>query len=177
MRKTFLSVILCIFLFACGNSVPKGIIKPDKMENVIYDVHVVDGYVSMIYPEDSAKKVASAYYKGIYKKFDTDSAQFTQSLAYYSKKPLVLEAMYKHISAKLNAQKKYMEKRDSIELKKVLKQDSIKLKAKKEKDSIAIAKKLKADSLAKKIKLKKKSTLFKKKVKKKKITPKKQERF
>ncbi|MGY3054331.1 hypothetical protein ACVWYG_002538 [Pedobacter sp. UYEF25] len=166
MRKIFLALLLSIFWLACSNSVPNGIIKPDKMENVIYDVHVVDGYISNIYPEDSAKKVASRYYNGIYKKFDIDSVQFTESLAYYSEKPVQLEKMYKRISTRLKAQKRYMDQRDSIALKKALKADSIKLKLQAKKDSIAFAKKLKADSLVKKIKPKKKLTLPRKKVKK-----------
>ena len=176
MRKIFLGIVLCVFLLGCSNSVPNGIIRPEKMENVIYDVHIIDGYISTIYPEDSAKKVASTYYKGIYKKFDIDSGKFTQSLAYYSKKPVVLEKIYKHVSARLKAQKKYMEVRDSIELKRVLKADSIKLKVKAKKDSIAFAKKLKADSVVKKIKARKKLPLSRKDVNKK-LIPLTKERF
>lgn len=155
MKQIFLGLILCVFLFSCGGGTPSGIIRQPKMEQVLYDMHVVDGYTSTVYPEDSSKKVTSAYYKGIYKKFDIDSTSFTQSLAYYSKKPDLMQKMYKSISAKLKAQKKYMEKRDSIELKRVLQADSIKLKVKAKEDSVNLAKKLKIDTLAKKIKPKK----------------------
>lgn len=168
MRRTIFALTFIVLLSACGKRVPSGIIKQDKMERILYDVHVVDGYVSMVYPEDSAKKVSSAYYKGIYKKFDTDSAQFTKSLTYYSKNPDELEKMYKRISAKLNAQKKYMAKRDSLALRKVLVADSVKLKEKAKKDSVAFAKKAKVDSIKTKTKSKS-SALPKKKKNKKKI--------
>lgn len=177
MKQIFLSLILCVFLFSCGGGMPGGIIKQQKMELVLYDIHVADGYASTVYPEDSARKVTAAYYNGIYRKFDIDSSMFKHSLAYYSSKPEILEKMYKSISARLKGQKKYMDKRDSIALKKVLQADSNKLKVTAKKDSIALAKKLKTDSLKNKTKPNKNLLLPKKKKVNKNLSSLKQERF
>ena len=177
MRLTFLALIFLALISACGQNIPSGIIEPAKMERVLFDIHVADGYGSMVYPQDSAKKVSAAFYKGIYKKFDTDSAQFTESLNYYLKTPLIFEKIYKNVSTRLDAQKKYMAMRDSIGLRNILIADSIKLVKKAKKDSIDLVKKLKKDSIAKKIavdkkksSLKKNRTLSKKKIVDKKIT-------
>ncbi len=169
MRNTLLAFIFIVLISACGNQVPNGIIEQDKMEPILYDVHVVDGYVSNVYPPDSAKKVSAAYYIGIYNKFGIDSTSFTESLTYYSKHPLILEEMYKRIASKLNVQKKYMARQDSLEVRKAFIADSLKLKKKAKEDSIIFAKKAKADLIKKKRKPKL-SALPKKKKNKKKIT-------
>ena len=123
--------------FGCKPGVPDEIIKPDKMEKILYDMHIVDGYLSTIYIADSAKKVAAGYYKGIYKKFGTDSAQYNKSLIWYNTNPKELETMYKNIQKMLAKQKKGTELADKLIKKKIFKTDSL-----------AIIKKFKADSLA-----------------------------
>jgi hypothetical protein len=138
-----------ILWFGCKPGIPDGIIKPDKMEKILYDMHMVDGYISTIYVVDSAKKVAAAYYKGIYKKFGTDSAQYNKSLLWYNTNPKELEAMYKNIQKSLTKQKKGMELADLMIKKKQFKADSLVIAKKFKADSLAIRKKMKPDSLSK----------------------------
>lgn len=130
--KRILYVLLGSFLwFGCKSGIPKDIIEPQKMENILYDIHIADGYVSTIYVQDSSKKVAAAYYDGIYKKFNVDSASYTKSIKYYyTSNPEELEKMYKNITKKLADQKAKMMKADSINLSKktLLLKDSLKTK-------------------------------------------------
>jgi Domain of unknown function (DUF4296) len=135
--------------FGCKPGVPDDIIKPDKMEKILYDMHIVDGYLSSIYVVDSAKKVAAAYYKGIYKKFGTDSAEYNKSLLWYNTNPKELEAMYKNIQKSLTRQKKAVEIADKMIQKKKFKADSLVIAKKFKADSLAIRKKMKPDSLSK----------------------------
>jgi Domain of unknown function (DUF4296) len=138
-----------ILWFGCKPGVPDDIIKPDKMEKILYDMHIVDGYLSSIYVVDSAKKVAAAYYKGIYKKFGTDSAEYNKSLLWYNTNPKELEAMYKNIQKSLTRQKKAVEIADKMIQKKKFKADSLVITKKFKADSLAIRKKMKPDSLSK----------------------------
>lgn len=138
-----------ILWFGCKPGIPDGIIKPDKMEKILYDMHMVDGYISTIYVVDSAKKVAAAYYKGIYKKFGTDSAQYNKSLLWYNTNPAALEAMYKNIQKSLTKQKKGTALADLMIKKKQFKADSLVIAKKFKADSLAIRKKMKPDSLSK----------------------------
>ncbi|KQR71060.1 hypothetical protein ASF92_06580 [Pedobacter sp. Leaf176] len=103
-----------VALAGCRQKMPPNIIAPDKMQNILYDIHVADGYISMIAMADSSRKVAAAYYKGVYKKFGIDSAKYAQSMNYYYKHPQDLEKMYKSIAQRLGKQQKAMEKADSI---------------------------------------------------------------
>ena len=95
MRKyiiLFFSVLS--FLFACNGGVPKGIIPPDQMTTVLYDVYLADGRISALqqFP-DTLYKYGTARYLAIFKKFDTDSAQFRKSYLYYCTQPDQLLAM------------------------------------------------------------------------------------
>ena len=138
-----------ILWFGCKPGIPDGIIKPDKMEKILYDMHLVDGYISTIYVVDSAKKVAAAYYKGIYKKFGTDSAEYNKSLIWYNTNPKALEAIYKNIQKSLSQQKKAIGIADKMIRKKKFKTDSLVITKKFKADSLAIRKKMKPDSLSK----------------------------
>jgi hypothetical protein len=98
-------MISCMLLFACKPGIPSDIIQPDKMEKVLFDIHVVDGYIVTIVKQDSAKIIASAYYKGIYKKFDIDSALYAKSMNYYYGQPDVLDKMYDKVAKNLEKEK------------------------------------------------------------------------
>lgn len=97
MKRFFAIIISCMLLYACKPGIPKEIIQPDQMEKVLFDVHVVDGYVTTIAKKDSATLVASAYYKGIYKKFNIDSALYAKSMNYYYDHPDIMEKIYQQV--------------------------------------------------------------------------------
>ncbi|WP_090881598.1 DUF4296 domain-containing protein [Pedobacter rhizosphaerae] len=118
MKRLMWVLAASLLMFGCKPGIPEHIIKPDKMEKIVYDMHIVDGYLSTIYIPDSAKRVAAAYYKGIYKKFNIDSVSYSRSLTYYNNNPDELEKIYKNISKKLDAQKLKMQKADSLSLQK-----------------------------------------------------------
>lgn len=136
MRRLIWVLATVIMLFGCKSKIPKDIIVPDKMQKILYDIHVADGYVSTILLPDSSKKVAAAYYKGIYKKFEIDSAQYNKSMEYYYAHPKDLDKIYKNISKTLESQKKKLEKVDSLQKAKIEKLRVEKEKLKKTKDSL-----------------------------------------
>lgn len=106
MKRFFAVLGMCLSLYACKPGIPKEIIQPDKMEKVLFDIHVVDGYIGTMSSEaDSTKKIASAYYKGIYKKFAIDSALYNQSMNYYYQHPDILKKIYENVGTQLNKEK------------------------------------------------------------------------
>lgn len=144
MKRIFAVLLACLGLYACKPGIPKDIIQPDKMEKVLFDIHVVDGYVNtMSATEDSTKKIAAAYYKGVYKKFEIDSALYNKSLNYYYQHADILKKMYENVATQLSKTKDKQLKAQAKET-----ADSInkaKKQPKKAKDSVALPKK---DSVA-----------------------------
>ena len=60
--KRFLSIIIFfIFTQGCKSGIPKDIIQPNKMEKVLFDIHVVDGYIGTMINQDTTKIIASSY--------------------------------------------------------------------------------------------------------------------
>ncbi|MFC3559155.1 DUF4296 domain-containing protein [Pedobacter jamesrossensis] len=150
MRRLISVLTAVIMLCGCKPKIPKDIIEPEKMQKILYDIHVADGYISTILQPDSSKKVAAAYYKGIYEKFGIDSAQYNKSMNYYYANPKDLDKIYKNISKTLESQKKTLEKVDSLQKAKIEKARIDKEKLKKAKDSLAkVPAKLKQEKIDK----------------------------
>ncbi|MCY1527711.1 hypothetical protein D9M68_627870 [compost metagenome] len=115
MKRFFAAVIIGILFYACKPGVPEHIIQPDKMEKVLYDIHITDGYIGTITQPDSAKQVAAGYYKGIYKKFAIDSALYNQSLNYYYNHPDALSAIYLNVMKALEKSRVKNDERVELE--------------------------------------------------------------
>ncbi|RZJ81160.1 MAG: DUF4296 domain-containing protein [Flavobacterium sp.] len=105
MKRFFAFATMITLLYACKPGIPKDVLQPDKMRLVLLDVHLVDGYITGFTNQDSSKKVAATFYKAIYKKFGTDSAQYNRSLDYYYTKPALFKQIYDSVTAKLNVLK------------------------------------------------------------------------
>lgn len=112
MKSFFVATLVSILFFACKPGVPSDIIQPEEMEEVLFDMHVVEGYVSGFPTPDTSKKVSAAYFKGVYEKFAIDSALYNKSLNYYYTNPVLMKKMYDNISAKLLAAKEKQVKKD-----------------------------------------------------------------
>lgn len=143
-------------MVACKPGIPKDIVQPAEMEKILYDIHVLDGYVANIPTPDSAKKVSAPLYKGVFKKYGIDSAMHAKSMAYYYQHADLLTKMYNSISEKINKTRdeetKRQEKEQRLRTEKLERQDSLQrvTAQKKITDSLKkVAKDRKADSLKK----------------------------
>lgn len=146
MKKLVFYLSLICFVFGCKAGIPDDVLQPKEMENVLFDIHIVDGYLNTLPAGDSVKKVASAYYKGVYNKYGIDSATYVRSKNYYYKRTDLFKEMYTRILDRLNKERDKQTKANikPVEVAKPINVDSVE-KAKKRTDSLA---KLKADSVA-----------------------------
>ena len=110
MKKFLTLIIFFIFISGCKTGIPKEIIQPDKMDKVLFDIHVVDGYLGTITNVDTAKIIASSYYKGIYKKFGIDSALYNKSMDYYYAHPTLLNEIYTKVEKSFALENSKLEK-------------------------------------------------------------------
>ncbi len=104
MKSLILVYFTLIFLSACsGNAGKQDILKPDKMREVLLDIHLVDGYISTFVQSDTLKQRASSYYAAVYKHHNIDSLTYKRSLQYYTKTPKLLDTIYHQINNQLEA--------------------------------------------------------------------------
>ncbi len=128
MKRLIVLVAIVIFYTACDqNKVPKGLIEREKMLDVMVDMQLTDAYLNQVYNPDTMKMQAHSRYNYIFKKFNTDSANFSNSLKYYSKDPVALDSMFSQVYSTLaRLQEKLKPKRTKQEL-----DDSVKLQSQK----------------------------------------------
>ncbi len=157
MKKILFLGVIFVVLAGCKSPIPEDIIQPDKMGKVLYDIHMVDAYISTMPDQDSAKRVAAAYYKGIYKKFAIDSVSYQKSMDFYYDNPEIMAELYDQIKGKITNVKTKTEKIQEVQLKletqERLRVDSLRNDSIKKADSlkkIALKKVSVKDSIAKK---------------------------
>ena len=80
MKKYLLIIVLII---GCSDNVPDNLIYKEKMENIIFDIMILNASSGFDLKVD--KNLLSDEF--IYKKYNIDSLQFFESELYYSKNP------------------------------------------------------------------------------------------
>lgn len=115
MQK-YLFIAICVLLFfACAvpdkNAIPEGVLKPEQMELVLYDMHLAEGVVATV-PSgaDSNARRALGYYQIIYKKHQVTEEQFKQSFQFYVQHPVLLDSVYGRVIERLSVQESIIRK-------------------------------------------------------------------
>ena len=80
MKKYLLIIFLII---GCSDDIPDNLISKEKMENIIFDIMILNASSGFDLKVD--KNLLSDEF--IYKKYNIDSLQFFESELYYSKNP------------------------------------------------------------------------------------------
>ncbi|MAU15250.1 MAG: hypothetical protein CMH46_06875 [Muricauda sp.] len=132
MKYTVLFILVFMIFFSCAEKVveePENLIPKEKMTEILHDLAILN----------AAKSSANRKFKDsgvdvmefLYRKYDIDSAQFSQSDLYYASIPLEYQSIYEGVEAMLEQRKdtlEAMEKRrnDSVRKANLKRTDSIK---------------------------------------------------
>lgn len=97
-----ISVILFVFsIFISGCSRPKGVLNSTDMENVLVEMHMLEGTLNaagMGYnPEEKDK-----YFAALLQKNNVTQAEFDSSLVWYTKNPKRFERVYINVMARID---------------------------------------------------------------------------
>ncbi len=116
MTRLILLFFALTFFASCDFAgAPEGILPRDKMTRVLMDIQVVDSYVTSM-PPDSVKKNKIDFYQSVFKKHETDSLQFTNSLEYYSRDPKKMQIMYEEIQTAIDTLQSELLRKESNDL-------------------------------------------------------------
>ena len=90
--------LLIIFLFiGCSDNVPDNLISKEKMENIIFDIMILNASSGFDLKIDDNLLSDEL----IYKKHNIDSLQFFESELYYSKNPRVHYEIYAKVKIRI----------------------------------------------------------------------------
>ena len=72
-----------MLVVGCKPSIPKGIISPGDMEDILYDYHLARAMSNYVVNNDSREFNETMYFQAMLKKHDVTEAEFDSSLVYY----------------------------------------------------------------------------------------------
>jgi len=94
-----------LFLLSCSDGTkvqkPDNLISPQQMEQIIYDLSIMNGLRSDTNKNELFEPIMNVAY--IYKKYKIDSAQLASSEAYYAKHPLQYLRIHRNVENRLVA--------------------------------------------------------------------------
>ncbi|RYF73119.1 MAG: DUF4296 domain-containing protein [Cytophagaceae bacterium] len=118
-----LAIWLCLFLFfaQCTSSgtpelgaEPANLVDEDKMADILTQVHLSEARIIKltIRSSDTSALLFKRLQTQTLKKFDVDTATYTQSFVYYSSRPAKLAKIYEQVIEKLKVVEK--EKKEKV---------------------------------------------------------------
>ncbi len=102
MIRCILIMLISIFFISCKESVPPGIIKPQKMQRILWDVFRADALSQQIAKNDSTKLSPDENARLIKKVFlihNITEEQFEKSYSYYIHHPDIIRTMLDSLNA------------------------------------------------------------------------------
>lgn len=102
MRKLLPFIILLMFsMTACDNR-PKDVLSRSKMEDVLYDYHMMQGIIDQL-PADERREKAQDYINAVYEKHGITEEQLDSSLIYYNRHTKDLYKIYSNLKERYTA--------------------------------------------------------------------------
>lgn len=110
MKILIMALVLSFLLPACGNknNIPKGILKQDKMQKVLWDVLQADAFTFQYISKDSSKKpeaAMAALQQQIFATHKTTRGEFYKSYDYYKKHPDIMAPLLDSMISKYTRDK------------------------------------------------------------------------
>ncbi len=103
-----------MILASCSSSpVPKGILSPEKMQHVTYDLIRIDEFVNSFVIKDTLvniKKKRSELYEEVFKVNKTTRKEFYLSYKYYQQHPDIQKGLFDSLYENISRKKVALEK-------------------------------------------------------------------
>jgi len=97
----FMASVLCIV--SCKPGVPKEVIQPDDMEDILYDYYVSQGIASMPGPQSGSEDYKrDMYFNSVLNKYGVTRAVFDSSLVYYYTRADRFVEIYKSVQERMS---------------------------------------------------------------------------
>ena len=102
----FLLIVACvlsIFVESCDSSRSGGVLSSKKMENLLVDMHVLEGSLRATGNYYDSGEESLQYYATLFDKYGITQADFDSSLVWYTKHPKKFERIYQNVVARVDS--------------------------------------------------------------------------
>lgn len=100
-RFSPLIILLILSIVACEKR-PQGVMSSGKMEDVLYDYHLVQGMIDQL-PSDERIEKGEDYINAVFEKHGITQAEFDSSVVYYNRHAKDLHKMYENLKSRYTA--------------------------------------------------------------------------
>ena len=100
LKIFILAVVVSVFASSCQRR-PSGVLNTVEMENLLFDMHVMEGAMSANGADYNNPQMKEKYFQALLKKYDVTPVQFDSSVSWYTKHPKFFERIYVNIDARL----------------------------------------------------------------------------
>ena len=101
--KWFMLVAISLMLLtACKPSIPKGILSPGDMEDILYDYHLARAMSNFTSNDNTREFNETLYREAMFKKHGVTEAEFDSSLVYYYSRADQFAEIYREVCKRLN---------------------------------------------------------------------------
>ena len=117
MRKIVFIGLLFVFIACSSSPVPRGILAPEEMQKVVYDIMQIDEFINSFLYKDSSidiKKERSIYYEKVFKIHHTNRRDFYASFKYYQQHPDLQKLLLDSLTARVKRKNPEPNKRGAI---------------------------------------------------------------
>lgn len=97
-KLLYLLPAIVLFLSSCDVKIPEDVIAPPKMEQLLYDYHLVQAMSSEYSSADYMEKL---FYDYVFKKHNVTKEHFDSSMAWYNRYPKHLQKIYLSLETRL----------------------------------------------------------------------------
>jgi len=108
MRKAVNLFLTLVFVACASSPVPKGVLPPDQMQKIVYDLIRTDEFINNFVIKDTAvdiKKKRSTLYAQVFKVNNTNRKEFYSSYKYYQQHPDIQKGLFDSLYNRLSRQK------------------------------------------------------------------------
>ena len=102
MKRALPFVLLLMVILAACDDRPKDVLSRGKMEDVLYDYHIMQGIINQL-PADEREEKAQDYINAVYAKHGITEAQFDSSIVYYNRHSKDLHKIYSNLKERYTA--------------------------------------------------------------------------
>jgi len=88
------------FVMSCDKR-PAGVLNSKKMENLLVDLHILDGSLRVSGKSNSPEEMQK-YYDALFQKYGINQTQFDSCLSWYTKHPQKFDRIYLNVSARID---------------------------------------------------------------------------
>jgi hypothetical protein len=101
-------IIISSLLFSCSSSVPRGIIGPDEMKQIVFDLIRADQFIDNYVTKDTTANVKErriTLYQQVFAIYEVSKEEFYKSYAYYQQHPDKNKVLFDSLNAYGNRRK------------------------------------------------------------------------